>query len=76
MYVLIRTDNTEANTRSERGGFELLGMVSLLQIPPVRKYSIRLADGRRQQMFQLMRMRSKPALLNVNELIFERQVET
>ena len=75
-YVLIHTDNVPANIQTERTGFELLGLVSLLQIPPVRKYMIRLADGQRRHMFHLMKIRTKPALLNVDELIFGRQTET
>ena len=71
-YVLIRMDNTAANVSTERGGYELLGVVSLLQIPPVRRYSIQLADGQRRGMLRLMRVRNKPAVLNLNELRFEK----
>jgi len=72
VYALTRTDNVPANTCFRRLGFDRVATVSLLQIPPVRCYRLAHENGKRSSLLRLMNVRTKPAVLNLEDLRFVR----
>ena len=69
-YVLVRPDNEAANSSVSYMGFELLGIASLLQLVPFRRYKMAPANGEAQTLFRVMGMRTKPAVLDFENLKF------
>ena len=70
LYVLVRLDNKAANSICQSIGYDLLGVVSLLQLVPFRRYKMAPADGEVQRLFRVMGIRTKPAVLDFENLKF------
>ena len=70
MYTLIRTDNTAPNMAGVHFGGDRLATVSLAQYPPLRRYRLMLEDGEKRDLFRLMRIRTRPATLDLDNLVF------
>ena len=70
LYVLIRLDNKAANSSIPSMGFDLLGVASLLQFVPLRRYRMALGNGEVQRLFRVMGICTKPAVLDLENLEF------
>ena len=70
LYALVRLENKSANSSVPYMGFDLLGVASLLQLVPFRRYRIALKSGEERRLFRVMRIRTKPAVLDLENLEF------
>ena len=71
IFAFTRVGNVSANAFFFYAGFKKVAKVSMLQIPPFRRYLI-YSHGGKQSQNLLMKIKNKPVLIDLNSLKFDK----